>query len=407
LTVIDKLDSDSHIACARVGVAESAGVHDEQTDRAPGTVPARPTVEVLRKEELASPAKPRRRRRSFVLLALAATALVIGGLYLYLPGFYEVETDDAYVDAHVISIVPKVAAYVSALHVDDNSKVEASELLVELDPRDFQVAVDAATADKANAGAVAANIDAQLREQQSLIAQNEAAIDGDRATLEFAQQELQRYSVLANTGSGTTQRWQQAQADSGQRRATLQRDQAAVNAARAHVAVLETQAHQARATIDRQQASLAQAQLNLSYTKIYAVDAGTVANKRVEVGNYVQPGQVLFSIVPNTLYVTANYKETQLTGVRPGRPATVWVDAFPNLRLQAHVDSIQRGTGSQFALLPPENATGNFVKVVQRVPVKIVFDDPGEALRWFAPGMSVETRIVVSPSPWWLKWFVG
>jgi membrane fusion protein, multidrug efflux system len=206
--------------------------------------------------------------------------------------------------------------------------------------------------------------------------------------------------MLANTGSGTTQRWQQAQADFGQRSATLQHDLAALDAARAHVIVLETQARQAQAAIDRQRAALAQAQLNFSYTKIYAVDAGTVAHKSVEDGNFVQPGQLLFSLVPSTLYVTANYKETQLTNVRPGQPVTVWVDAFPGLRLRGHVDSIQRGTGSQFALLPPENATGNFVKVVQRVPVKIIFDNPGEALRWISLGMSVETRTVVSPPPW-------
>jgi membrane fusion protein (multidrug efflux system) len=166
--------------------------------------------------------------------------------------------------------------------------------------------------------------------------------------------------------------------------------------------VLETQGRQAQATIDRQRAALAQAQLNLSYTKIYATEAGSVANKTVEVGNFVQPGQVLLSAVPDVLYITANYKETQMTSVRPGQPVTIRVDAFPNLRLKGHVDSIQRGTGSQFALLPPENATGNFVKVVQRVPVKITFDDPGEAIKWISPGMSVETRITFGTAPRWL-----
>ena len=150
---------------------------------------------------------------------------------------------------------------------------------------------------------------------------------------------------------------------------------------------------------------MAQARLNLSYTKIFAVEAGSVANKTVEVGNFVQPGEVLFSIVPNALYVTANYKETQITDVRPGQPVTIHVDAFPGREFRGRVDSLQRGTGSQFALLPPENATGNFVKVVQRVPVKITFDMPAEALRWIAPGMSVETTIDVAQPPWWL-WFL-
>jgi membrane fusion protein, multidrug efflux system len=133
----------------------------------------------------------------------------------------------------------------------------------------------------------------------------------------------------------------------------------------------------------------------ISPSLAYAAENGTVARKSVEPGNFVQPGQVLLSVVPETLYIIANYKETQLTDVRPGQPVTIRVDAFPDLRLRGHVDSIQRGTGARFAMLPPENATGNFVKVVQRVPLKIVFDNPGDALRWISPGMSVETRIAI------------
>jgi membrane fusion protein, multidrug efflux system len=195
---------------------------------------------------------------------------------------------------------------------------------------------------------------------------------------------------------------QQAESDVGQRRAALSRDIAALEAARSHKAVLETQIAQAKAAIERQQAALAQAQLNLSYTQIHASEDGSVANKTVEAGNYVQPGQVLFSIVPDTLYITANFKETQLTDVRPGQRATIRVDAFPGIRFEGRVDSLQRGTGSQFALLPPENATGNFVKVVQRVPVKITFDDPGEARRLISPGMSVVAKIYTSEPPAWL-----
>jgi membrane fusion protein (multidrug efflux system) len=337
------------------------------------------------------------------LIVGALIAVVAGvGFYFYVPGFWLVSTDDAYVNAHVVSIVPKVAAYVLKLHVNDNSKVARDELLIQLDPRDFQVAVDIANADLKSAQASAANIGAQIREQQSIVAESQSAIDGDQALLDFALQQLDRYKSLASTGSGTVERLQQVEADVGQRRATVQHDQAAHDAARAHQAVLETQELQAKATLERQQAALAQAQLNLSYTKISAAEAGSVANKTVEEGNYVQPGQVLLSIVPDTLYITANFKETQLTDVRPGQRATIRVDAFPGLRLEGRVDSLQRGTGSQFALLPPENATGNFVKVVQRVPVKITFNDPGEAVHWISPGMSVEARIYTADPPAWL-----
>jgi membrane fusion protein (multidrug efflux system) len=325
------------------------------------------------------------------------------GLYFYVPGLWQVSTDDAYVNAHVVSIVPKVAAYVSKLHVNDNSKVAHDDLLVELDPRDFAVAVDMATADLKSAEANASNIEAQIKEQEAIITESQSAVDGDQATLNFAQEQLDRYKSLETTGAGTVQRLQQAESDAGERRATLKHDLAALDAARAHQAVLQTQLLQAKATIERQQAALAQARLNLSYTQIRAAEAGSVANKTVEAGNYVQPGQTLFSIVPDTLYITANFKETQLTNVRPGQRATIRVDAFPGLRLEGRVDSLQRGTGSQFALLPPENATGNFVKVVQRVPVKITFDDPGEALRWISPGMSVEAKIYTAKPPGWLS----
>jgi membrane fusion protein (multidrug efflux system) len=340
------------------------------------------------------------------LIVGALVAVVIGvGLYFYVPGFWQVSTDDAYVNAHVVSIVPKVAAYVSKLYVNDNSTVARKELLIQLDPRDFQVAVDIANADLKSAQANADNIEAQIREQHAMVAESKSAVDGDQALLDFAQQQFDRYKSLESTGSGTVERLQQAEADVGQRRATVQHDLAAYDAARAHQVVLETQELQAKAAVERQQAALAQAQLNLSYTKISATETGSVANKTVEAGNYVQPGQVLLSIVPDTLYITANFKETQLTDVRPGQRATIRVDAFPRLRLEGRVDSLQRGTGSQFALLPPENATGNFVKVVQRVPVKITFNDPGEALHWIAPGMSVEARIYTADPPTWIRFF--
>jgi membrane fusion protein, multidrug efflux system len=341
-------------------------------------------------------------RRSVVTGAVLFLVAAVG-LYFYVPGFWQVSTDDAYVNAHVVSIVPKVAAYVSKLHVDDNSKVAHDDLLIELDPRDFAVAVDMANADLKSAKANASNTEAQIKEQQAIVAESQSAVDGDQAVLTFAQEQFDRYNSLATSGSGTIERLQQAESDVGQHRATLQHDLAALDAARAHQAVLETQLREATATIERQQAALAQARLNLSYTQIRATEAGSVVNKAVEVGNYVQPGQTLFSIVPDSVYITANFKETQLTNVRPGQRATIRVDAFPGLQLEGRVDSLQRGTGSQFALLPPENATGNFVKVVQRVPVKITFDDPGEALRWISPGMSVEAKIYTAKPPEWLS----
>ena len=350
---------------------------------------------------------PRRRFRpgALGLKIVVAVALLTVAVYVYLPGIYEERTDDAYVEAHVVSVMPKVAAYVQALHVDDNAQVSARELLVELDPRDYRNAVDSAAADLQTAEANAANASAQLAEQNTIIAQAAATILSDQAALIFAGQELQRYTSLVHESGATLQQLQQTQASIVQRRADMQHDQAALDQAKAHVAVLNTELAQARAMIAYRQAALAQARLNLSYTRIEAAGAGSIANKTVEVGDFVQPGQTLFSIVPETRYIIANYKETQITHMRPGQPVSIAVDGFPALQLNGHVDSRQQGTGSIFELLPPENATGNFVKVVQRLPVKIVFDDPSRLPRYISPGMSVETEVYVKAPPWWLSWF--
>jgi membrane fusion protein (multidrug efflux system) len=302
--------------------------------------------------------------------------------------------------------MPKVAGYVTALHVTDNSRFTANQLLVEIDPRDFQVAVHSAQANLQSARASKANVLDQLAEQTHLIAAAQATVDSDRAILQFAQQQLARYGTLAKNGAGTEERLQQAVSDIGRNKASLDHDVAALAAAQARVGVLQSQAGQAEATIEREDAALAQAQLNLSYTKISAVADGTVANRTVQVGDFVQPGQTLFSAVPNETYIVANFKETQLAHMRVGQSVRVRVDALPGGALHGHIDSFQRGTGSSFALLPPENATGNFVKVVQRIPVKIVVDGPAEALRMIAPGMSVEAAVTLTPPPGWLTPFL-
>jgi len=346
-------------------------------------------------------------RRQVPLWALAVgLGLVAAATYFYVPRLYVVETDDAAFQADTISVAPKVAAYVSVLHVTDNTAFAAGQLLVELDPRDFQVAVDSAAASLRSADAAESNAKARLDEQSQIIAADQANLHGDRATLAFASQQLARFQVLAKAGAGSAERWQQAQADIGQKQAEVSKDVAALAAAHTQVAVLQSQVEEAKANVARAHAALARAELNLSYTKIYAETAGTVANRTVQVGDFVQPGQTLFSAVPDEIYVIANFKETQLTHMQVGQPVTITVDAFPGLRLYGHVDSFQHGTGSNFALLPPENATGNFVKIVQRVPVKILLDDPHQNRRLLAPGMSVEAAVTVHKPPRWLTPFL-
>ena len=337
--------------------------------------------------------KPPASKLPLAVGAGALAALVLAGAYFVIPGWYSESTDDAYVTAHLTTVTAKVPAYVQTLHVDDNARVKAGELLVELDPRDYVVGVDLARANLAAAEGRRKEADNRVSIADADVAQARAELDVARANAVLAAANLKRLRAVSDARAVSNERIDTAQAAADGTGAAVTAAQTKVRSALASADLARTEVTTAAASVAQAQAALDQAQLNLSYTKISAVQGGTIANKTVEEGNYVQPGQMLLSIVPSTLYVIANFKETQLERIRPGQPATVHVDAFPSLRLKGHVDSLQRGTGSVFALLPPENATGNFVKVVQRVPVKILFDDPREALQWISPGMSVEAKV--------------
>lgn len=345
---------------------------------------------------------PRANRRPLLFALLGLAVLLVITMYFLVPGFYEQETDDAYVEAHVVSVISKLPAYAQALSVDDNSKVAAGQLLVQLDPRDYAVQLAQAQANLANAEDKLQEARNQIPVADADIARQRAELDVAQANAKLAEINLGRLQSVSDVRAVSSERVDEGKAAAASTRAAVVAAQVRIQAAQAQATLVRSQARTAEATVAQAHATLAQATLNLSYTKIYATEAGSVASKSVEPGNFVQPGQLLLSVVPEKRYVIANYKETQLTHVRPGQRVTIRVDAFPDLRLRGHVDSIQRGTGSRFALLPPENATGNFVKVVQRVPVKIEFDDPGEALRWIAPGMSVETQIFIREQPAWL-----
>ncbi len=339
----------------------------------------------------APPPAPKRWRPPLWLLG--AAVLVVLALAFYLPGLFVVETDDATIEADAVTIVPKVPAYVAALHITDNSAFTAGQLLVELDPRDYLTARDTAQANLDSAIAQHQAAEAQLAAQGRIVDADTAKLAGDRASLTYAQQEVARFETLARSGAGTREDLQKATAAFGVQQAGLQTDQATLAAAQAQLGVLRAQTSEATASVAAARATLAQARLNLGYTKIYAPVTGTVANRTVRVGDYVQPGQALFSAVPDEVYVIANFKETQLSRMRAGQAVSVHVDAFPDLILHGLVDSFQRGTGAYFALLPPENATGNFVKIIQRVPVKILLD--GKLPPGLAPGMSVEARVSI------------
>jgi membrane fusion protein (multidrug efflux system) len=346
------------------------------------------------------------RRRPWALKRLltgaAAVVLLAGagiyGDYYWTTGRFMVSTDDAYVQAHSVLISPKVSGYISEVPVDDNQSVLAGEILARIDPRDYQTALDQARANVTGAQASIDTLSRQIAQQKLAVEQARQLVASDQAALVYSQQDFQRYTELAKTGNGTVQRAQLAQADIREKQAALQHDVTGVGVAKKQIGVFEAQLAQANATLAQQQAMEHQAELNLSYTTITAPVDGTVGVRTLRVGQYVQAGTQLMAVVPlQAVYITANYKETQLTDVRPGQPVTIDVDTFPGTTVHGHVDSLAPASGQEFALLPPDNATGNFTKIVQRAPIKIVVDK-GEALAgMLRPGMSVEPTIDTKP----------
>ena len=344
-------------------------------------------------------AKQRSRRSLKRLLIAVGALLFFVGLafyahYYWTIGRFLVSTDDAYVAAHSVLISPKISGYLSEAPVDDNQPVKAGEVLARIEPHDYQTALDQA---RANVAAAQASIDAltqQIDQQKLAIEQARQTVQSDQAALVFSQQELSRYTTLAKTGYGTVQSAQQAQADIREKQAALLRDTTGVGVAEKQVSVFEAQLAQAKAALAQQQAMEHQAELNLSYTTITAPVDGTVGVRTLQVGEYVQAGTQLMAVAPlQAVYITANYKETQLTDVKPGQPVTIDVDTFPGATVHGHVDSLAPASGQEFALLPPDNATGNFTKIVQRIPVKIDIDKNDPLLGQLRPGMSVEPTI--------------
>ena len=329
-----------------------------------------------------------------LLMAGAAVAVLAGaawyGFDYWTVGRYLVSTDDAYVKADSTTVAPKVSGYLHEVLVADNEPVRAGQVLARIDARDFNVALDQAKADVAAAHAAIASKQAQLGVQQAVIDAARATVDVDTATVTFAAQENKRYTDLAATGFGSVQNAQQAQSRNAGAQAAIARDTASLASAVKQVDLLKAEIVQANAALARAQALQNQAELNLEYTSIVAPIEGVVGNRSLRVGQFVQAGTQLMSVVPVAgVYVVANFKETQLTDVRKGQAVEVAVDTFPGQIVHGHVDSIAPASGQEFALLPPDNATGNFTKVVQRIPVKIALDpDEGSAVE-LRPGMSV------------------
>ena len=349
-----------------------------------------------------TPSEPPADPRSFIrrhpvgvgIAAIVLVAVVIAGVLWYLEARHFEETDDAFIDARQFSLAPKVAGYVVDVSVTDNQHVETDAPIARIDTRDYDVALAQAEAQVQAGEASIQSATAQIAAQQSQIAEAQAQVQQNEAALTFARDESQRAQDLVQRGAGTLQRAQQTESELTQAQANLTRVQATLTSATRQVAVLEAQRKSAEASLAQAQAQRDQARLNLGYTNVTAPQSGRVVRLTAAKGQLVQAGQALSVFVPDEMWVTANFKETQLADMRPGQPVDMTIDAYPGRIFQGHVASVQSGSGTAFSLLPAQNATGNYVKVVQRLPVRIRFKAGQRDADRLAPGMSVEPKVM-------------
>ncbi|MGI4748283.1 MAG: HlyD family secretion protein [Janthinobacterium lividum] len=334
---------------------------------------------------------------AIVLLLVVAAAGWL--LRWYQVGRFIESTDDAFLSSDAVTVAPNVAGYVTVVMVTDNQHVKTGQLIARIDDRDYQAVRAQATASVQEAEAGMHAADAQILQQRAAIEQAQADLDRDQAQLHLAVLERSRAADLSRTGAGTIQGADRTDSMLRQNVAILRHDQAALDAAQTHTQALQAGRAYAVAGIAKAQADLARADLNVGYTSIRAPIDGIVGDRSLRLGNFVQPGLNLLTLVPvgQALYVLANFKETQLGRMIEGQPVSFTVDAFGGHVFHGHVESFSPGTGSQFALLPPENATGNYTKIVQRVPVRIRLDsaDPllGRLRAGLSADVSVDTRV--------------
>ncbi len=341
----------------------------------------------------------RKRRKSRLILPVLLLAVLGGGggygWHWWTVGRFLETTEDAYLQADKVTVAPRIAGHVAEVLVGDNQPVKAGDVVARLDDREYRIALRQAQADVEKNRAQLIGTAAAILQQQAQVASARAEVENTDAALDFATKEYARYQNLLQTGSGTAQRQQQADADLRQKRAAHEKAIASLEAARKQVEGLKALEASARASLDGARAKVEQAQLNLSYTTIAAPAAGMVGDRALRVGQFVSAGTGLLTVVPTgrDIYLVANFKETQTGQMMEGQHVTFTVDALGEHAFQGRIESFSPGTGAQFALLPPENATGNFTKVVQRVPVRVSIDASDPMLRRLRAGLSVEATV--------------
>ena len=361
----------------------------------PATVPDAPPT-----------AKPPRRftPKKAILMVLLLGGAAYGarfGWHWWTDGRFEEVTDDAFLQADKVTLAPKVGGFVADLRVTDNQPVKAGDVIARIDDRDYQVVLLQDEADLEKAKAELEGVGSALVQQQARIVEAHADLANAKAALAFSQQEAKRYEDLLAHGAGTMQRQQQTGADLLIKQAAVNKAVAATDASEKQVDALRSLEGAARAMLRRAEINLQQARLNIGYTIVTAPIDGVVGDRSVRKGQLLQPGTGMLTIVPmgKAIYLVANFKETQVGAMREGQKAEFTIDAFGDHVFHGHIVSFAPGTGSQFALLPPENATGNFTKVVQRVPVKIALDPGDPLIAKLRPGLSAEATVDIRDVP--------
>ncbi|ALM85145.1 HlyD family secretion protein [Bordetella sp. N] len=340
---------------------------------------------------------PRKRRRAlWIVLAVVCIAALAAAAYWWKEGRFQESTDDAYVGGNVTVISPRVSGYVARLLVQDNAFVHAGQPLLELDPADFNAHLDAAQAEADAARAALVRLAAQAEQARADTAQAQAQAAVEQAGISLAERDDRRYANLANTHSGTQQDAQRARTTLDQARARLRAAQASVSVRQHEVAVVIAQTGEARARVEQAEASLRAARLNVGYTTLRAPIDGYIGNRSAHPGTFVKAGTQLMSLVPaQGLWVDANFKEDQIRALRPGQAVRIVADVDSGLRVAGHIQSVAPATGAVFSVIPAQNATGNFTKIVQRVPVRIELDPDVAALGALRAGLSVTATVDV------------
>ena len=333
-------------------------------------------------------------KKRVIVPTVTAIALVLLGIVAAIHSTYFQSTDDAFVEGRLITVAPRVSGPVVNLLVDDNDNVEAGQLLVEIDPTDYEVKLHETEAKLAQAKAELNVTEKEVERGEANVNQTFEDISSTQSKLNFAQKDHKRYTAMYKSGIVSKQDYENSktklEVSEAENKAAAERSEAAKHALASNQAKTESMT----ANIQRLEAEVEQAKLNLKYTKIYAPQSGKVSARSVEKGNYLQVGQPLMQIVPKEVWVVANFKEIQLTNMKEHQPVSIKVDTYPGKRFKGEVQSIQRATGAKSSLFPPENAVGSYVKIVQRVPVKIIFKEDISDYN-IVPGMSVVPKVKV------------